>query len=136
MNFFKRKKSREIALQFIYSWNMSKNKNIKNKIKEIKLLNLNLYKNIDKIYFKKIIYGVINNIKYIKKIIKKKKKKGTKYIGKIEKIILYIAIYELKIEKNIPFKVIINESIELAKKFSSNNSYKFINSILDTIYKN
>ncbi len=92
-----------------------------------------MFKNIDLIYLKKITYGVTKNKKYLNKIINLNLKKNTKYIGKIENIILNISIYELKKNKYIPHKVIINEGIELAKKFGSQNSYKFINSILDKI---
>ncbi len=129
LNILKKKKSREIALQIIYSWKLS-NIDIKLKIKEINYFNFN--KNIDQYYHNIIIYGVINNIKNIKNYIKKNINKNTKYIDIIEKIILYIAIYEYKNLKT-PYKVIINESIELAKKFSTQNSYKLINSILDKI---
>ncbi len=135
MTFNKRKKSRETALQIIYSWNILKSKNIKTKIKELKLLKLNIFKNIDLIYLNKLIYGVIKNIQYLNKIINLNINKNTKYIGNIEKIILNISIFELKKNKSIPYKVIINEGIELSKKFGSQNSYKLINSILDKIHK-
>ncbi len=133
MNFIKRIKSREIALQTIYSWKISNNKNIKYKIKEIKLL-INDFKNIDIKYFLKLVTGIIKNKKNINKIIKTYTFNKIKYLGKIEKIILSIAIYEFEKNKFIPYKVIINESVKLAKKFSNLNSYKFINSIIDKIY--
>ena len=54
-------------------------------------------------------------------------------ITKIDCSILYLAILEFLYIKDAPKKVIINESILLAKKFSSNDSFKFINKILDKI---
>ncbi len=136
MKFLRRKKARETTLQIIYSWNILKKKNIQYKIQEIKLLDVTLFTNIDWNYFKKITYGIIKNYKYINNIIKENLNKNTKYLNKIEQIILSIAIYEFKMNNYIPYKVIINESIELAKKFSHKFSHKLINSFLDKIYKN
>ncbi len=136
MNFIKKQKTRELALQIIYSWNILNNKkDIKYKIKEFKLIKSKILKNIDIKYLYKIIINIKKNYKYINKIILTNIHKNTKYIGKIEFSILCIAIYELKIKKSIPYKIIINESILLAKKFGAYNSYKLINSILDTICK-
>ncbi len=129
-------KTRELALQIIYSWKIFKNnKNIKYKIKEFKIIKKNILNNIDIIYLLKILIGIEKNYKYINLIIKKYIYNSTKYIGNIEYSILYISIYEIKINKILPYKIIINESILLAKKFGAYNSYKLINKILDNIIK-
>lgn len=57
-------------------------------------------------------------------------------IAVIDKIILRLAVYELLIERTIPPKVVINEAVELAKAFGSDNSSKFINGVLGTLYRN
>ena len=57
-------------------------------------------------------------------------------ISRIENTIFILAIYELKNLKDVPAKVIINEAIELGKKYSTKESGGFINGILDSIYKN
>lgn len=56
-------------------------------------------------------------------------------IAKIDKIILRIGVYELLIKKEVPPKVAINEAVELAKAFGGENSSKFINGVLGTIYR-
>ncbi|HSX41702.1 MAG TPA: transcription antitermination factor NusB [Candidatus Saccharimonadales bacterium] len=56
-------------------------------------------------------------------------------IAKIDKIILRIAVYELLIKKDVPPKVAINEAVELAKAFGGENSSKFVNGVLGTIYR-
>ncbi len=135
--FKKKHNTRELALQIIYSWYILKTKkNIKLKIKEFKLFKKEIFKNIDIKYLFKIIYGIQKNYKYIRKIIFNNIYASTKYIGNIEISILYMSIYEFKIRKNLHYKVIINESILLAKKFGSYNSYKLINKILDNIINN
>jgi N utilization substance protein B len=57
-------------------------------------------------------------------------------IAKIDKIILRIGVYELMIKRDVPPKVAINEAVELAKAFGGENSSKFINGVLGTIYRN
>ncbi len=57
-------------------------------------------------------------------------------IAVIDKIILRLATYELLFSRQIPPKVVINEAVELAKAFGSDNSSKFINGVLGTLYRN
>jgi len=56
-------------------------------------------------------------------------------IAKVDKIILRIGIYELMIKQDVPPKVAINEAVELAKAFGGENSSKFVNGVLGTIYR-
>jgi len=56
-------------------------------------------------------------------------------ISGVDRNILRIGIFELKYSKEIPPKVAINESIELAKTFGSDSSSKFVNGVLGTLYK-
>lgn len=56
-------------------------------------------------------------------------------IAKIDKVILRLAGYELIIKRDVPPKVAINEAVELAKSFGGDNSSKFINGVLGTIYR-
>jgi transcription antitermination protein NusB len=56
-------------------------------------------------------------------------------IAKIDKIILRIGVYELLIKRDVPPKVAINEAVELAKAFGGENSSKFVNGVLGTIYR-
>ena len=56
-------------------------------------------------------------------------------IAKIDKIVLRIGIYELIIKRDVPPKVAINEAVELAKAFGGENSSRFVNGVLGTIYR-
>ncbi|MFW6131633.1 MAG: transcription antitermination factor NusB [Candidatus Aminicenantaceae bacterium] len=53
----------------------------------------------------------------------------------VDRNILRMAVYELLYEKNVPQAVVINEAIEIAKKYSTDNAATFINGILDRIRK-
>ena len=57
-----------------------------------------------------------------------------KKIARVDVAILRLAVYELMIAKKEPFKVIIDEAVELAKEFGSASSSSFINGVLGTIY--
>lgn len=54
-------------------------------------------------------------------------------IDPIEKVILRIGVFELQHKIEIPYKVVINESIELAKRFGAEGSHKYVNGILDKV---
>jgi transcription antitermination protein NusB len=54
-------------------------------------------------------------------------------MAKVDRIILRIAVYELNIERQVPTKAAINESIELAKTFSGEESGRFVNGILGRV---
>ena len=58
-----------------------------------------------------------------------------KKIAKIDVAILRLAVYELSLAKKVPFKVAIDEAVELAKEFGSEHSSAFINGVLGTIHK-
>jgi transcription antitermination protein NusB len=56
-------------------------------------------------------------------------------IARMDRVVLRIGLYELKYEKDIPPKVVINEAVELAKAFGSENSSKFVNGVLGTVLR-
>ncbi|HVC35860.1 MAG TPA: transcription antitermination factor NusB [Candidatus Dormibacteraeota bacterium] len=56
-------------------------------------------------------------------------------IARIDRIVLRMGLYELQKEPDVPPKVVINEAIELAKAFGSDNSSKFVNGVLGTLLR-
>ncbi len=83
-----------------------------------------------------LVKGIMENLKFIDESIKKYSKEWD--IGRfsnIDRNILRIAIYEIHFMEKIPFKVSINEAVELAKLYSTEEAYKFINGILAQVIK-
>ncbi len=83
-----------------------------------------------------LLCGIKNNQQKIEEDIKTNLKENWK-IGRISKVnlsILKLAIYEIKYTQ-VPFKVAINEAVELAKKYGDENSKTFVNGILASIVK-
>ena len=59
--------------------------------------------------------------------------RGLEELDPIEKAILRLAVYELQFEADVPYKVVINEAIEVAKVFGADESHKYIDGVLDKI---
>ena len=90
----------------------------------------------NKKYNKTLIEPILKNLPKIDKLIEKRAPEWPiEKLNKIDLAILRLAIYEIKIKKKEPNKVIINEAIKLAKKFGTEKTPKFINGVLDSIIK-
>lgn len=87
-------------------------------------------------YIEDIVNGVAKESKEIMEEISKNLKQDWEIdrISKVNLALLKLAIYEIKY-KNLPFKVVINEVVELAKKYGEETSHSFINGILASIVK-
>lgn len=85
-------------------------------------------------YAKQLANGVYSELDYIDNLIESHLKKGwsIKRISKPSLSILRLAIYEMKFNDDIPDSVAINEAVELAKKYTIDES-KFVNGVLGTI---
>lgn len=91
--------------------------------------------NVDKDYIKTTILGVSQKKVELDAVIEKCAPEWPiDQIALIDKSILEIAIYELKYTKDLPPKVAINEAVELSKQFGNDNSSKFVNGVLGTVY--
>ena len=87
----------------------------------------------DKDYFNNIINLYELNIDKINNFIEKNSDISLDTLSPIDRSILRLAVCELQYREDIPGKVILNESINIAKKYSSSESYKFVNTILDKL---
>ncbi|MBR6502794.1 MAG: transcription antitermination factor NusB [Clostridia bacterium] len=88
-------------------------------------------------YIKKVFFGVFQNLEDIDAIISQNAVGWSiKRITKTALAILRLAIYEVKYYDEIPVSVAINEAVELAKKYATQEDASFINGILSTVSKN
>ena len=84
------------------------------------------------------VKGTRNNLEEIDELIQKNLKKGwtLKRLGTAERNILRLAVYEMKFaEEKLSANIAINEAVNLAKRYGTDNSGKFVNGILDTVSK-
>lgn len=126
---------REQAFKLIYSLEIQKQENLEEAL-ELYLESNEIADQNAKRYMKDAIFGIEKNKQEIICQIENNLKSDWKLerISKIEVAILKLAIYELKYTE-IPFKVVINEAVELAKKYGEETSKNFINGILASVVK-
>ena len=126
---------REQAFKLIYSLDIQRNENLEEQI-ELYIENNMITEKRAKEYIRESVKGVEENKEAILKLIEKNLKSDWKIdrISKIDIAILKLAIYELEYTE-IPFKAVINEAVEIAKKYGEDTSKNFINGILASIVK-
>ena len=131
----KRSAIRELTYRLIYSLEIQKAENLEEQI-ELYLECNEVEDEEAKEYIKDAIFGINEHIEEIQELIEKNLKADWKIdrISKIDLSLLKLAIYEIKY-KEIPYKVAINESLELAKKYGEETSKNFINGILASVVK-
>lgn len=131
----KRSAIRELAFRLIYSLEIQKPEDLEEQV-ELYLECNEVEENEAKEYIKDAIFGIKQNINEIQGLIEKNLKADWKIdrISKIDLSLLKLAIYEIKY-KNIPYKVAINEGLELAKKYGEESSKNFVNGILASVVK-
>ena len=125
-----RSRARQLAVQGLYEWNLSGNA-----IEDIakQCLEAKRGKNIDETYFEEIIFKVASTVEVLNKTFEPFLSRDISEIDPVERAILQLGAYELTQKIEIPYKVIINEAIELSKTFGAEQSHKFVNGILDKI---
>ena len=113
--------ARELAFKLLYSLEIQKPENIEEQTKT---------------YMEDVVNGIEKNKEQIDKLIEKNLKSDWKIerISKMDLSILRLAIYEINY-KELPYKVAINEAVELAKKYGEDTSKKFVNGVLASIVK-
>ena len=126
---------RELAFRLIYSREIQKEENIEEQIQLFVEANNIEEKNAIG-YIEDVIKGIEKNREEIQSLIEKNLKSDWKVerISKVDLSLLKLAIYEIK-HKDIPYKVVINEAVELAKKYGEEQSKNFVNGILASIIK-
>lgn len=127
-----RHKARRLAVQALYQWQF--NHTTFEKI-EAEFLADEFSKKVDLDYFKELLKGVITEQQAIDDLLKPALDRPLENLTPIELVILRIGVYELKHRLDTPYKVIINESLELTKTFGAEEGYKFVNGVLDKLAK-
>lgn len=127
-----RRKARELAVQAVYSWQMSDNSVTD---VEVHFLTENAKRRFEIEYFQKLFRGVTSQVSSLDLAIEPHVDRPLDDIDHIEKAILRVAIFELSDCLDVPYRVVINEAIELAKLFAADDSHKFVNGVLDKTVK-
>nr|WP_213017732.1 transcription antitermination factor NusB [Yersinia pestis] len=125
-----RRRARECAVQALYSWQLSKN-DIADV--ELQFLSEQDVKDVDIAYFRELLSGVAVNAASLDALMALFLSRQLEELGQVERAVLRIALFELSKRDDVPYKVAINEAIELAKTFGAEDSHKFVNGVLDKV---
>lgn len=123
-----RRKARKLAVQAIYSWQLSQNS--MSDI-EAQFLTDNDTSKVDVDYFLALVRGVAGQSSTLDEVLEPFLDRPLKDLDQVERAVLRLAAYELRERLDVPYKVAINEAIELAKAFGADDSYRFVNGVLD-----
>jgi len=127
-----RGKSRRLAMQAIYQWQMTGDS-----IAGIKqqFLDENNPTKFDVEYFTELVSGVASTVSEIDKLIEKYMNRTIESVDPVERSILRIGAYEFINRLDVPFRVVLNEAVTITKEFCSEKSHAFVNAVLDKVAK-
>ncbi|MGH8697683.1 MAG: transcription antitermination factor NusB [Burkholderiales bacterium] len=125
-----RRRAREYALQGLYQWQLSgaPAADIRGQLAEDQH-----FDKADAAYFSALLEGTIAEAEALKGEIAPLLDRKVESLSPVERGILLLAAWELKHSPDIPFKVVINEAIELAKDYGGTDGYKYVNGVLDRL---
>ncbi len=125
-----RTNARKAAVQALYQWQMT-GQNLseieRQFLEEVRL------KDAQRSYFTELFYGVPKNLESIDQALSEFVDRPVDNIDPVERAILRIGTYELLHRLDMPYRVVLNESINLAKCFGADGSHRYVNGILDKI---
>ena len=125
-----RKKARRYAVQGIYQWHLSGNS-----IKDIEFQFLETInsKKVDVEYFQEILVNTLTSITEIDELLTPILDRDFDEVNPVEMAIIRLACYEFMSRLDVPYKVVINEALELTKTFGASEGHKFVNGVLDKL---
>ena len=123
-----RRRARQFAVQAIYQWQITQAGT--SDIIEQFSVDQDLSKT-DVPYFKESLIGVVQNIDSLDEKLSPYLSRKIDDVDMVDIAVLRLAMFELTFRSDVPHKVVLNEAIELAKDFATDESYKFVNGVLD-----
>lgn len=124
-----RRMARHYAMQALYQWKMA-GSSINTIEAEFRVDND--MSNVDLEYFHELLHGVPEHLSELETAFEPfLVERSLVELDPITQALLRMSTYELKFRIDVPYKVVINEAVSLAKKFGAEDSHKFINGVLD-----
>lgn len=88
---------------------------------------------ISKSFFSNLFINILKNRTELETLIEPLINHSIDKLGSVERAVLYLGIYELKYSAEVPYKVVINEALDLAKLYGAQGAYKLINTVMDKL---
>ena len=125
-----RRKARHFGLQALYQWTLS----------DASLVDIdaefrvdNDFRHTDGEYFQALLRGVMEDVESLEALFSPLLDRALDDLDPIERNLLRMGTFELKERIDVPYKVVINEAVSLAKKFGATESHRYINGFLDKV---
>lgn len=128
----KRHKARHFAVQALYQWDMTHDSSAEI---ERQFLEDQPVKDADLDYMHDLITGIIDNVAHIDEVYEPFLSRPLKDLDFVDKAVLRLGTFELLYRQEIPYKVVIDEAIILARSFAGQDSHKFVNGVLDKVVR-
>lgn len=125
-----RSASRRLALQAVYQWQM--NKSAVSEIETQFVMDQDM-DSCDKVYFRELLQGVTASAKKLDNLFEELLDRPLSELDPIELAVMRLGAFELSQRLDVPYRVAINEGVELAKGFGATESHKYVNGILDKL---
>ena len=125
-----RGKSRRLAMQAIYQWQMTGDN-----ISDIKqqFFEENDMAKLDAVFFSEVVSGVASSISELDPLLEKYMSRSVESVDPVERSIIRIAAYEFINRLDVPYRVVLNEAINITKEFCAEKSHTFVNAVLDKV---
>jgi transcription antitermination protein NusB len=125
-----RRRAREFALQALYQWlvNESAAETLLAQLKEQKD-----FPKADQALAEALLRGAISNAEALRQLVTPHLDRTMKELSPVEHALLLLSTFELRDHADTPYRVIINEAIELAKSFGGTDGHKYVNGVLDKL---
>jgi N utilization substance protein B len=120
--------SRRLAMQALYQWQMTGQSfpELRNQFATDEG-----YPEIDPEYFQQLLQGVVEGSAELDGMLAQWLDRPVAQLDPVEHAVLLIGVQELREHPEVPYRVVLNEGVELAKKFGATEGHKFINAVLD-----
>lgn len=127
---WKRKKARQLALQALYQWQLTKTPL---DVIEQEFSQFNNMKRVDRDYFSTLLQGVVSHLTEIDAAFVTLLDRKIEALNPVELAVLRMGTYELLFCKELPYRVILDEMVSLTKLFGAEAGYRYVNGILDPL---
>ena len=128
-----RRRARHFALQGLYQWSMTQ-AHLAEIEAEFRIDND--FSHVDGEYYRALLTGVVGDAGDLDSTFEPLLDRPLDDLDPIERSLLRLGTFELRERIDVPYKVVINESVALAKKFGATDSYRYINGVLDKVARN
>ncbi len=129
LSFAQRRKARRLIVQALYQWQLANTEPLEI---EAQFREENTGK-IDWDYFKEVFIEIPRQVDHLDAHLSPLLDRALTALDPVERALLYLGTYELAYSIDVPYKVVINESVELAKVFGATESHKYVNGVLDKL---